>query len=326
MSGDGSSERRPIDSLIDVSSKALAVLGTGVGVLGFTTLVGGAIFYAQMSAVGLPSDQIVSALPRSTLLVVGARFIIPLLAGLWLVLVVLGFGESWALSAADSKRPAIRRWGKRRPLKWARFFRFVGIALLLVIGAWFIIADLGRTSSSVFIWLLLFVLLAVSTIAVWAVGIVGMPRFLVFATAASVAAAVFATALGTTLASVAPAVRAVAIARTDGTSVAGVYAAATSNDVLVGEICAQHQGSTRGNKLSGALIVVPRSDIKRMVVTTNGSLLDALNREPTLVEAVSGGNPPTSNLCTDILPSRLEELGRAPNTRHQGIPGVLQGP
>ena len=59
--------------------KAVLGVATSVGALAFVTLVGRAIYCAQAAALGLPADQVVSAMPQSTLLVVGARFMIPVL-------------------------------------------------------------------------------------------------------------------------------------------------------------------------------------------------------------------------------------------------------
>ena len=73
----------------DLGVKLVSAVAAGVGVLGFVTLVGGAILHAQLSAAGLPSDQAVSAIPRSTLLVVGARLLVPLLAVVGLFLSLL---------------------------------------------------------------------------------------------------------------------------------------------------------------------------------------------------------------------------------------------
>jgi hypothetical protein len=148
-------------------------------------------------------------------------------------------------------------------------------------------------------------------------------------------AVVFATAFAITLASVAPAVRAVAIKLTEGDPIAGIYAAATASDLLIGEVCEQNRGATRGDKLSGVVREVPRRDIAQMLVTTNGSISDALGRIPTLLSALGARSKPRLGRCTGSLPSDLESIVEHPGARnlkpgagyrYHGVPGVLQGP
>jgi hypothetical protein len=128
------------------------------------------------------------------------------------------------------------------------------------------------------------------------------------------------------LASSAPAVRAVGIDRKEGQPVTGLYAASNSDEVLVGQACQSRTASRRGSKLSGVLVRVPRDDISDVFLTTNGSVQDALARQPALLEKVGGGGAAALTRCTDPLSDELERIGQAPETRHQGVPGVLQGP
>jgi hypothetical protein len=85
--------------------KAVLGVATSVGVLAFMTLVGGAIQYAQAAALGLPADQVVAAMPQSTLLVLGARFMIPVLLIIGVLLAAVGVVEHHA--GESSKRA---RW------------------------------------------------------------------------------------------------------------------------------------------------------------------------------------------------------------------------
>lgn len=302
----------------DLGIRILAAIGTSVGVLGFVTLVGGAIFYAQMSALGLPSDQIVSAIPQSTLLVVGARFILPVLAGVWLLLGVLGIFEKRPSRSATNSTPAHDpKTSDRRP----KVTRWLAVTVLAAVELTFVVVDLGKTDASQWVYALLIGITVVLLIVTSFLGIREGPGFWRFAVVTSTAAAAFATALATTLASVAPAVRAVAIALIAGPPLGGIYAAANATDVLVGEVCADRPRSPRGSKRSGLVIVVPRSSIKTMLVTTNGSLSDALTREPALLAAVNGKDVAIQDGCTTSpLPEDLLNLP------HQGVPGVLQGP
>jgi hypothetical protein len=286
-----------------------AVLGvaTSVGVLAFVTLVGGAIFYAQAAALGLPADQVVSAMPQSTLLVVGARFMIPVLLIIGALLAVVGVVET------------------RLPEK-VNAARWVATLLLGAVGIIFVFADVARADGSVLAYAPPLMIWAILLAVIGFIGIRDDPTFRTYAAVTLTATAVFAAALAVVLASSAPAVRAVSIDRKQGPSITGLYAASNSNEVLVGQVCETRTGSRRGSKLSGVIMRIPRDEISAVFVTTNGSIKDVLNRQPALLAKVGGTERPTLTRCTDPLAAELERVGKAPETDHQGVPGVLQGP
>ena len=286
-----------------------AILGvaTSVGVLAFVTLVGGAISYAQAAALGLPADQVVAAMPQSTLLVVGARFMIP-------VLLIIG-GLLAAVRLVED------HWSKHAALaRWAVTVVLGGTGIL------FLLIDVTRADGSFWAYVAPLAIWAILLAVIWFVGIRDLPGFWTYAAVTATAAAVFAAAFAVVLASSAPAVRAVGIDRKEGPPVTGLYAASNSDEVLVGQACQARTGSRRGSKLSGVLIRVPRDDISDVFLTTNGSVKDALARQPALLERVGGGAGAQLTRCTDPLSDELERIGQAPDTRHQGVPGVLQGP
>jgi hypothetical protein len=286
-----------------------AVLGvaTSVGVLAFVTLVGGAIHYAQAAALGLPADQVVAAMPQSTLLVVGARFMIPVLLIIALLLAAVRLGEDYA--GKNSKRA-----------------RWVGTAALGAAGIVFLVVDVARADGSELAYAAPLGIWAILLAVIYFIGIRDHPGFRTYAAVTSTATAVFAAAFAVVLASSAPAVRAVGIDRKQGPPVTGLYAASNSDEVLVGQACQTQTASRRGSKLSGVLIRVPRDDVSAVLVTTNGSVKDALDRQPALLEEVGGSARAKLTRCTDPLSDELERIGKAPQTRHQGVPGVLQGP
>jgi hypothetical protein len=286
-----------------------AVLGvaTSVGVLAFVTLVGGAISYAQAAALGLPADQVVAAMPQSTLLVLGARFMIPVLLIIAVLLAAVRLGEDYAGESSS----------------WARW---AGTAVLGCVGIVFLLVDVARADGSGVAYAAPLAIWAILLALIYFVGIRDHPRFSTYAAVTATATAVFAAAFAVVLASSAPAVRAVGIDRKEGQPVTGLYATSNSDEVLVGQACQSRTASRRGSKLSGVLVRVPRDDISDVVLTTNGSVKDALARQPALLEQVGGGGAAALTRCTDPLSDELERIGQAPETRHQGVPGVLQGP
>ena len=318
----------------DVGLNALAAVGTGIGVLGFVTLVGGAVLYAQMSAVGLPSGEIVARIPQSTMLVVGARLLVPLLAGLLLALLILrvlesGIEEQAKRQPSDASAAAYRKRQIKR-------LRGGACALLFAVGLAFAVIDIGKANGPAWLYFAAVFVLLVLVAVTYTVGVrtgrraESVPSFGVFAAVSTVVTSSFLIVLGTTLASLAPAVRGVAVLRNDGSVVAGIYATANSSDVFVGEICEARGGALRGTKRSGALIVIPRSDIRTIFVSTTASLPGVLSRQSTLSEQLRStvrrkpqGQPTYSTSggqCTSELARTLDEQPL------KGVPGVLQGP
>jgi hypothetical protein len=290
--------------------KAVLGVATSVGVLAFVTLVGGAIQYAQAAALGLPADQVVAAMPQSTLLVVGARFMIPVLLIIGVLLAAVGVVEHYA--GENSRR--------------ARGF---GTAVLGGVGVVFLVVDVVRADGSAIAYVAPVVMWAILLFIIFFIGIRDhpeSPKFRTYAAVTATATAVFAAIFAVVLASAAPAVRAVGIDRKQGPPVTGLYAASNSDEVLVGQACQTRTASRRGSKLSGVLIRVPRDEISAVFVTTNGSVKDALDRQPALLEKAGGSAPAKLARCTDPLSDELERIGKAPQTRHQGVPGVLEGP
>ena len=321
-------------SLRDIGLNALAAVGTGIGVLGFVTLVGAAVLYAQMSAVGLPSGEIVGRIPQSTMLVVGARLLVPLLAGLLLALVVFRVLET-----------GIEEHAKRRPneadvatycRRQIKRLRGAGCALLFAIGLAFAVIDIGKANGSARLYVAAVIVPLVLVAVTYTVGVrtspgvEGVPSFGVFAAVVTIVASSFLVVLGTTLASLAPAVRGVAVLRNDGSVVAGIYGTSSSSDVFVGEVCQARRGALRGTKRSGAVIVVPRSDIRTIFISTTGSLPGVLSRQWALIEQLRNaarsrreGQPiygPSGGVCTNELARMLD------GQPLRGVPGVLQGP
>ena len=100
----------------DQAAPVLAAIGTGVGVLGFVTFVGGAIDWARFRAAGLPREEALSVTPTQDLIVVGASTIVPAIA--WGLLgialftiarVVVGRGEQRVGHPAQSALATAQR-------------------------------------------------------------------------------------------------------------------------------------------------------------------------------------------------------------------------
>jgi hypothetical protein len=298
----------PKDSPTDILVTALVGVITGVGALGFVTLVGGAILYAQTAALGLPADQAVAAMPQSTLLVVGARLLVPLLAALGALVLLVGLAEALIPAGRDStddrrepddathhdddghERAAAEQTQRKKPLvreralRWLRrWARRLSCLIAAIAGLTFLLVDvIIRAHGPAWLGVLGVLLGAGLTTVVWVLA--DRKGFATFVIGLVVAASAYMAFIATALAALVPEVRAVAIARNDGTTIAGLLATANATEVVVGEVCQHGRAGYRGLKRSGILIVIPRTDVPTLLLTTNGTLDDAINRESVLLD------------------------------------------
>jgi hypothetical protein len=67
----------------------LAAIGTGIGVIGFVTFMGGMIVWARVRATGIPAAPTLSVLPKQDLLVIGAETLVPMVITALAVVIAL---------------------------------------------------------------------------------------------------------------------------------------------------------------------------------------------------------------------------------------------
>jgi hypothetical protein len=78
----------------DRVAPVLAAIGTGVGVIGFVTFIGGVTVYARLRAAGFPAAPALGIFPSQDLVVIGAQTLVPEI--LWALGVVVAFGLAYA--------------------------------------------------------------------------------------------------------------------------------------------------------------------------------------------------------------------------------------
>ena len=78
----------------DRVAPVLAAIGTGVGVIGFVTFIGGVTVYARLRAAGFPAAPALGIFPSQDLVVIGAQTLVPEV--LWALGVVVAFGLAYA--------------------------------------------------------------------------------------------------------------------------------------------------------------------------------------------------------------------------------------
>jgi hypothetical protein len=263
------------------ASAALA----GVGVLGFVVLLGGAMDAVTFQAAGLPTDEALAVVPRGTLIALGAQILVPFLGILFVAGVVLFAWESAA--------------GKDR----VRHHRFIVTAAVVVAGvaAHTYFADHRPWGSLVFIAALG---VALGVLVVW---LAGRRTFLVFSLVAATAVGVFAIASGVLQTRLGPLVRPVALVLTDGqVPVVGIFIAATSDRVYVGQVCAKGKDSDEGDKQSGLMLDIAREDIDQMALGRSDRLSRVIAREGPLLRSLLADNDP--GVAEAIAPTQDRDL------------------
>ncbi len=295
--------------LADLGIKLLGGTAAGVGVLGLVTLVGGAVVEAQLAGAGLPASRAVADLPRADLLVIGARLLAPFVG----VLSVAFLGV-----AAVERYEAAKTGGRAR---LGMVLVLVGLGLALTRR----VADMENAQP--WVWLVCVAVAILALVGMWMVRESSWPIFVV---AGGVAAILAAVVSGYVLTYAEPEVRPVALVERDGRALVGIYAAANSEEVAVGEVCTFDGGAaSRGDASAGSIVVLPRADVAAMAIGTNGSLRTAIRKEKGLLASIdaaaalhlprggppyvigSGRTPPA--LCSDPAAAGLRTLGRGGN-------------
>jgi hypothetical protein len=83
------------EGLMGIVLKVLGAVATGIGIVGFVTVVGAAIFWTRFDAIGLPATQAVSVIPKAELLVQGTQEVI--------LFVGIGLASALLIALVDRK-------------------------------------------------------------------------------------------------------------------------------------------------------------------------------------------------------------------------------
>lgn len=310
------SSSKPSDLAIQIAGGIAA----GIGVLGFVTLVGGAVVSAQLSGAGLPASRAVANVPRTDLLAIGARLLTPFAGVLGLAFLAVYFVERGGDRSGDGSE-------ERRVSVLAR----MGIvAALTIAGLALTLLDAHSVNASSWVWLACIAVAGLAAITMWAVRNQTFWRFVALGT---VMGAIAALVSGYALTQAQPDVRPVALVEADGRVLVGVFAAANNDEVDVGEVCTHGHDANRGDPSVGSLLVVPRHDVAAMAIGTNGSLSSGIERESGLLNSLPGqpdrlpgSGPPyhptnpaaSGEICTDQASAKI--AGR------RGGPSIFLGP
>jgi hypothetical protein len=114
----------------------LAAIGTGIGVVGFVTFVGGVIVWARLNAAGFPAAPALSVYPKQDLLVIGAQTLVEQVLIALIPVAVLGvvYAVVRAFSGRVGEAEAAIVAGQANRLSAIGMFVFIlGVLLAIVV-------------------------------------------------------------------------------------------------------------------------------------------------------------------------------------------------
>jgi hypothetical protein len=279
-----------------------STLAGGIGVLGFVAAVGGSIVFARFSAAGLPADEALGDVPQSSLLVLGAKALIPFAVAVLIGATVVYVVESPETRIGDRISVRDRRW--------------VLVAIAAVAGVSLHVAlTLGSHARPPWYTYLTVVVAAAVVSSLVAFGW-GEKSFQWFAIASAIAGGLLAETSILIRAFAQPTVRPVAIVRGAGRSpIVGIYIAQSDSQVFVGQVCSDPANPQNGDGGTGYMQVIPRDQVEATAIGTNSTLRTSIERGPGLLKALgaiaptgpsAGRGSPTSGggvICTSGIRS-----------------------
>ncbi len=298
-------------SLRKLVARVAGAVATGVGVLGFVAVVGGASYWWRFSSAGLPADESVADLTHSQLLVLGVRELFPFMAILTVEAVALYLLEGAVAGTIEiGLLGRLSRYAdahKASREEWVTRVRVVTTLLAVPVA---VIADgiLAQRRTVLSLLLIAVIALVLAIIALIYAGDSSAP-FQKFLLAAMATTALFGMSSGASRTAEAPQVRPVVIVTEDGRALAGLYVSASSDEVYVGEVCAKLGEADLGDDNTGSLLEVPRDKITLMLIGNNELLDQAISRESSLLSSVPQLSSVTAAAAAAVAPPPAARTG-----------------
>lgn len=294
---DTSPETTPWERIAPV----LAAVATGIGVLGFVTLVGGAVQYARLQAAGLPAEDALTILPTANLVVVGAHTLVPALvfalAGVALLFIFRTAPRIWtalkrqrrATSAPEADQPGrvSPTVHRDRPLT-----RAASMAILLAGLEIFAFVATIETRTTLQVWVLV-VLLGIMTVTLFACIAFRTSQFLWLGATMFVAMSMFLTGLAYARALQTSDVRGAVVIRENKKAIIGLYVAETSGRVYLGRLETKQEGNqVVVDPQKSRLVAFDKDQISEFAVGPPVDLDGALMQASALADELCDLQPP----------------------------------
>jgi len=265
----------------------LGAIGTGIGVLGLVTFVGGAVMWGRFQGEGLSAEEALSIVPSQSLVVVGARTLVPavliaLLATVVLFIARTLLAEGGALVPADQE--LILASHRRGTRTGAIAF------LVLVIEAAVLARALPDANAGL---VALFVIVGLITAVVAACVAYTTGRFVYLAASTFVAVALFSGGVDYARARSNSDVRAAAVVRDHKKAVIGFYIAETGARVYLGRIKLERNPKTSKvtNEIDGEqsrIVGISKSEITDLAIGPPQAPSAAKEQAETLANELCG--------------------------------------
>ncbi len=265
----------------DLLLKVAGAIGTGVGVVGFVTLVGGAIEWVRFREAGLPAIQAVSAVPKAELIATGAAAIVPVIAvtiPLILVLLLLDRPLKWLNKRGPGAGGVLRVLVLSIPAALAAYFLAEKLSAYVYIAAFFLAATLAGFSD----W-----------VRAERARAAGTSAFGWYAAMVLISAGVFASIVGFVDTLDRPKVQSAAVLRKgEDRATPGLYVAETADRIYLGEAVVESEDPVKGKAPNGRILVIPRDVVAGFGVGTYAPLKAALKSARALGKELDSRLPP----------------------------------
>jgi hypothetical protein len=264
-----SADGRRDDPLRATLGAVAGAVATGIGVVGLTTVIGGALLYVAFERVGLPGHHAIAVIPKATLLVYGAQALLSWFFGAILTTLVAYVIHPSTDSTSDADKRRARRAAVAVLCLW-----FVG---MVVFGAPF------RSRALLLVGLALGFFLLVLFL-IW-----HFDRWLPVGVAIFVMSVVIGAGVQALRTYYSPKVRPGAVLRKgEKTGISGIYIADTDAWVYLAKIAPREPGAkdaeSRGVSYTSRLVAIPKADVEELAVGKLRRLRNALARAEVLRE------------------------------------------
>jgi hypothetical protein len=275
----------------------LAAVGSGIGVIGFVTFMGGTIVWARVRAAGLPAAPTLGVFPKQDLLVIGAETLVPMFLTALLGVAILAIGYAIVRALLIRYGPHGHRLlnhelryraGEETRLATVGMFLFVLLALAVpLVGAYdnLSLKEAIAASAGVLVGAMVAAAVASST-----------RRFVYLATTTFVLSAIFLGFLAYWRAGHEELIRGAAIIRDNKKAVTGIYVAEGSGRVYLALL---NLDGGKIDKSKSRLVGIAKSQVTDIAIadrkTPQGALdqatamaKDLCEEQPKLVPATGG--------------------------------------
>jgi hypothetical protein len=257
----------------------LAAVGTGVGVIGFVTFVGGVIVWARVRAAGIPASPTLGIFPSQDLLVIGIETLLPMVLDALVIVVALAVfyvGLRLAVKRASphlgerlTAHEAAVLAGETTLIAATGMFIFVLAALCAHL------ALFGRNDLSDKQLIAAIAVMFVAALIAAGVGSITR-RFVYLATTTFVLAGLFLGTVAYWHAGNEEAIRGAAIVRDHQTAIPGIFVAEGAGRVYLAHIVLNKRDEI--NKSSSRLVGIAKSEVTDIAIADRANPKTALAR------------------------------------------------